>query len=98
MDGDEKKKKEKEIAEIDQLYESVLHFNNQRDFLEYMGELRKFPYLAPYNAMMVEVQKPGSRFVASLDTWQNKYHRRPKPGARPLVILRRFGPISLSMN
>ncbi|WP_455780774.1 ImmA/IrrE family metallo-endopeptidase [Megasphaera elsdenii] len=92
MDEDEQKKKE--IAEIDQLYESVLHFNTQRDFLEYMGELRKFPYLAPYNAMMVEVQKPGSRFVASLDTWQNKYHRRPKPGARPLVILRRFGPIS----
>lgn len=41
MDEDEQKKKE--IAEIDQLYESVLHFNTQRDFLEYMGELRKFP-------------------------------------------------------
>ena len=92
MDEDEKKKKE--IAEIDQLYNSVLHFDTQRDFLEYMGELRRFPYLAPYNAMMVKVQKPGSVFVASLDTWQNTYHRRPKPGARPLVILRRFGPIS----
>jgi hypothetical protein len=56
--------------------------------------LPKFPYLAPYNAMMVKVQKPGSAFVATLDTWQKVYHRRPKPGARPLVILRRFGPIS----
>ena len=34
---------EKCIAEIDQRYESVMHFNTQRDFLEYMGELRKFP-------------------------------------------------------
>ena len=50
--------KEKCIAEIDQLYESVMRFDTQRDFLEYMGELRKFPYLAPYNAMMVKVQKP----------------------------------------
>ena len=56
--------------------------------------LPKFPYLAPYNAMMVKVQKPGSAFVVTLDTWQKVYHRRPKPGARPLVILRRFGPIS----
>lgn len=59
--------KEKCIAEIDQLYESVMRFNTQRDFLEYMGELRKFPYLAPYNAMMVKVQKPGSAFVATVN-------------------------------
>lgn len=94
MPMDEAEQKKKQIAEIDQLYKSVLRFNTQRDFLEYMGELRKFPYLAPYNAMMVKVQKPGSAFVATLDTWQKVYHRRPKPGARPLVILRRFGPIS----
>lgn len=91
---DEAEQKKDRIAEIDQLYADVMHFNTQRDFLEFMGELRKFPYLAPYNAMMVEVQKPGSAFVASLETWQKVYHRRPKPGARPLVILRRFGPIS----
>lgn len=48
MPMDEAEQKKKQIAEIDQLYKSVLRFNTQRDFLEYMGELRKFPYLAPY--------------------------------------------------
>lgn len=55
-----------------------MHFNTQWDFLEYMGELRKFPYLVPYNAMMVELQKSGSAFVAPLETWQKVYHRRLK--------------------
>ena len=50
---DEAEQKKDRIAEIDQLYADVMHFNTQRDFLEFMGELRKFPYLAPYNAMMV---------------------------------------------
>lgn len=53
---DEAEQKKNCIAEIDQLYASVMHFNTQQDFLEYMGELRKFPYLTPYNAMIVEVQ------------------------------------------
>jgi hypothetical protein len=63
---DEAEQKKNCIAEIDQLYASVMHFNTQQDFLEYMGELRKFPYLTPYNAMIVEVQKLGSAFVAPL--------------------------------
>lgn len=46
------------------------------------------------NAMLVRMQKPGSTYVASADEWRRKYNRSPKTGARPLVILRTFGPVS----
>ncbi|MBR6862352.1 MAG: hypothetical protein IKM73_13630 [Acidaminococcaceae bacterium] len=50
--------------------------------------------MAPYNAMLVHIQNPGSVFVASAADWKNRFGRKPKLGARPLVILRPFGPVA----
>lgn len=62
--------------------------------MELLEFVKKFPHIAPYNAMLVHVQKPGSQYVCSASEWRNGYHRDIKPGARPLVILRPFGPVS----
>ena len=32
--------------------------------------------------------------MASAADWQNRFQRKPNPGARPLVILRPFGPVA----
>ena len=50
--------------------------------------------MAPFNAMLLHVQKPGSQFVTSAEEWRNKYGRTIKPGARPLIILQPFGPVA----
>src|SRR5208337_3456684 len=63
-----------------------------KDLLDFVVRLRNF---APFNAMLLQMQKPGLRFAASADDWKTRFERRPKEGARPLLILWPFGPVAL---
>ena len=62
------------------------------ELLEFVGRLRNF---APFNAMLLQIQKPGLSYAASARDWCNRFKRKPKEGARPLLILRPFGPVDL---
>ena len=57
-----------------------------------MVRLRNF---APFNAMLLQVQKPGLTYAASAADWRTTFKRKPKEGARPLLILWPFGPVAL---
>ncbi len=63
-----------------------------KDLLDFVIRLRNF---APFNAMLLQVQKPGLRFAASANDWRERFGRRPKESARPLLILWPFGPVVL---
>ena len=63
-----------------------------KDLLDFVIRLRNF---APFNAMLLQVQKPGLRFAASACDWRERFGRKPKEGARPLLILWPFGPVAL---
>ena len=45
--------------------------------------------------MLLQVQKPGLRYAASAYDWRTIFDRRPRDGARPLLILWPFGPVAL---
>jgi hypothetical protein len=63
-----------------------------KDLLDFVVRLRNF---APFNAMLLQVQKPGLRYAASAWDWRERFGRTPKEGARPLLILWPFGPVAL---
>ena len=50
--------------------------------------------VAPFNAMLLQLQKPGLTYVASAHDWETRFHRRVKEDARPLLILWPFGPVA----
>lgn len=62
------------------------------ELLEFVVRLRNF---APFNAMLLQVQKPGLSYAASARDWRDRFERFPKEGARPLLILWPFGPVAL---
>ena len=80
--------------EIDRLYQEVLDYRSTADFRELLRFVSRFRHIAPYNAMLIHMQKPGSEYVASAADWRDRFDRRVKPGARPLLILKPFGPVS----
>jgi len=84
----------KTIPELDKLFLEIGTYRKGTEFMELLEFVKKFPHIAPYNAMLVHVQKPGSQYVCSASEWRSKYYRDIKPGARPLVILRPFGPVA----
>lgn len=58
----------------------------------FIDKAAAFSYLSVFNAMLVEVQRPGALAVASPGKWA-QIGRCIKIGARPVVILKAFGPV-----
>lgn len=82
------------IPELDRLFQDVREYRSSKNYMALFNFIKRFRNIAPYNAMLIRIQKPGSKYVASAKDWREKFGRKPKPGARPLVILWTFGPVS----
>ncbi len=80
---------------LDKLLSDSRLYRDSKDYkelLEFVIRLRNF---APFNAMLLQVQKPGLSYAAPASDWFERFDRWPKVGARPLLILRPFGPVAL---
>lgn len=86
--------KAKSVPELDKLFADIGTYRKSSEFKELCNFIKKFPHIAPYNAMLIHIQKPGSQYVASANEWARRFNRFINPGARPLVILRPFGPVA----
>jgi len=86
--------KTKSIPELDKLFLEIGTYKRSNEFKELFEFVKKFPRVAPYNAMLIHIQKPGSQYIATASEWARRFNRTIKPGARPLVILRPFGPVA----
>jgi hypothetical protein len=77
---------EAERSLLDQLLQESRLYRSSRDYkdlLDFVVRLRNF---APFNAMLLQIQKPGLSYAASAKDWMS-FGRRPKEAARPLLIL-----------
>lgn len=80
-------------SNLDSLWRNVQAYRSSVNFMAVMKACSRFRHLAPYNAMLVEIQRPGARYVLSEKEWRKKYDRGIKPNARPLIVLVPFGPV-----
>lgn len=78
---------------VDQLISDTKLYNNKKDLEELIKFTSKLRHLAPFNMMLLHVQKPGLTYAASAKDWLNRFNRKPKQYARPLIILKSFGPV-----
>lgn len=85
----------KEYAEskLDELWKNVRSFRQSSNFKAIMQACVRFRHLAPFNSMLVEIQRPGALFVLTEEVWRKKYDRGIKPNSRPVIILLPFGPV-----
>lgn len=78
---------------LDILFQRVKQYRASAYFRELLNACRRFRNLAPYNAMLVYIQKPGSQYVLRENEWRKRFNRIVKPNAQPLIVLVPFGPI-----
>ena len=79
---------------LDKLLTDSRLYTQSKDYLDLLGFVVRLRNFAPFNAMLLQVQKPGLMYAASAADWKERFGRKPKPGARPLLILWPFGPVS----
>jgi hypothetical protein len=80
---------------LDQLFSDSKLYTQGKDYKELLDFVVRLRNFAPFNALLLQVQKPGLSFAASARDWRERFERRPKDGARPLLILWPFGPVAL---
>lgn len=80
---------------LDQLLEDSRLYHTSEDYRQLLDFTIKLRNFAPFNAMLLQIQKPGLRYAASAYEWREKFSRKPKRDARPLLILWPFGPVML---
>lgn len=82
-----------ERALLDQLIAATRLYDSSaavQELLAFTIRLREF---APFNAMLLHIQKPGLTHAATAQDWHTRFGRAPKKGARPLLVLRTMGPV-----
>jgi hypothetical protein len=92
---DDSQEVESTRALLDQLFVDSRLYTQSQDYKDLLDFVVRLPNFAPFNAMLLQVQKPGLRFAASAHDWGVRFGRMPKPKARPLLILWPFGPVAL---
>lgn len=80
---------------LDQLLADARLYTQSKDYKELLDFVVRLRNFAPFNAMLLQVQKPGLTYAASAGDWRERFGRTPKEGARPLLILWPFGPVAL---
>lgn len=65
------------------------------DLLDYGAYMFMASGLSLFNSAVLLVQRPGLGFAASETVWNRKYGRLIKPEARPLLIVKPFGPLDI---
>jgi hypothetical protein len=79
---------------LDDLISRALAYRTGPELKALFDFMKRFPHLAPYNAMLLHVQNPGIGYALQARFWQRDYRRQIRPGARPYVILQPFGPVA----
>lgn len=88
---------EEEIARsvLDALLTESALYRTTADYQQLLNFVVRLRNFAPFNAMLLQIQKPGLSYAASALDWAERFGRYPKEGVRPLLILWPFGPVAL---
>jgi hypothetical protein len=72
---------------LDELFHDIGTYRTGKKIKELLIFIRKFPKIAPFNAMLLHLQRPGAQYVLTARDWKLMFDRTIKPEATPVVIL-----------
>lgn len=57
-------------SNLDILWQSVIQYRSCEHFEQVLKACARFKELAPYNGMLVEMQRPGAKYVLTEQQWE----------------------------
>jgi hypothetical protein len=83
----------KESRALEELFRASRLYHTSQGYVELLEYIARFRDYAPFNGLLMHIQNPNLSYVASRYDWLARFNRRPKLDARPVVILKPFGPV-----
>ncbi|CAB1084719.1 hypothetical protein D1AOALGA4SA_12229 [Olavius algarvensis Delta 1 endosymbiont] len=78
---------------VDEMFAASSRFRDSRHFTELLRFIGRFPDYSAFNGLLLYIQNSSATKVATARRWQQKFGRRPKFDAQPMVILAPMAPI-----
>ena len=88
-----KDKQQKIYADINELFNQILELKDSQALKNFLVFLQRVPTHAPFNTALVFAQNPECRYYATAKQWKEKFNKKIKQDARPMVILAPFSPV-----
>jgi hypothetical protein len=95
LDRDPLRGKKPVSSTIDELFTRTIAFRSSDVYLEALSFVSRFKEYAPFNNMLVFLQRPTARYWTTATDWKRRFGREVKEEAIPIVILRPRGPVML---
>lgn len=80
---------------VDELFRRSVSYGNSQAFKKAIEFIARFRDYAPFNNMLIQLQRPGCSFYATARDWQERFNRTPTDDANPLLILAPMHPVML---
>lgn len=82
-----------ELAALDEMFAASRVYRSSAEYMDMLNFICRFKKYSPFNCFLLYTQNPAVSYVATVGQWQRKFKRKPKPDARPLVILAPMSPV-----
>lgn len=93
--GKEEKQKLKDESTLDELFTQSIALGKPEKLIEVVKFVAKLKEYAPYNNMLVYLQRPTATHWATASHWKKAFKRTVRPDAIPIIILQPMGPVML---
>jgi len=80
---------------VDALLRESAAYRNTKAFQEMVGFMANFRDYAPFNNMLIKLQRPSCSFFATQSDWQKRFGRVLTEDAKPMIILAPMHPVML---
>jgi hypothetical protein len=78
---------------VDEMFAASTRFRDSRYLIELLRFIARFPGYSAFNGLLLFTQNSGATSVATARSWKQKFGRRPKFDAQPIIILAPMAPI-----
>jgi hypothetical protein len=78
---------------LNDLFRATISYRTSKAYFDLLDYIVRFRRYSPYNCLLVRLQRPTVGYVATPSDWMTEFERKVKPDARPLMMLRPFGPV-----
>ena len=78
---------------LDDLFVNTCQYKTGDKYHALLNFVVRFKRYAPFNAMLIHIQKPGAKYALSPSQWMREFGRTIKPNGQAITILKTMGPV-----